>query len=121
MCLLKQVVCKTTLRNLIFIHKRCCECAQRDKIIHSSETFPRLYGAGSTTASIAAASCNDATEYHLSEVLSYVAESFICCTYLQMTQERPDSSPMAWNCWSREASAFTCPFSFAFRPGSNHS
>jgi hypothetical protein len=37
-----------------------------DKIIHSSETFPRLYGARSTTASLTAATCNDATVYHLS-------------------------------------------------------
>ncbi len=41
-----------------------------DKIIHSSETFPRLYGARTTTASLAAATCNDATVYHLSEELS---------------------------------------------------
>jgi hypothetical protein len=41
-----------------------------DKIIHSSETFPRLYGARSTTASLTAATCNDATVYHLSEVFS---------------------------------------------------
>jgi len=41
-----------------------------DKIIHSSGTFPRLYGARSTTASLTAATCNDATVYHLSEVLS---------------------------------------------------
>ncbi len=42
-----------------------------DKIIHSSETFPRFYGARSTTtASLAAATCNDATVYHLSEVFS---------------------------------------------------
>ncbi len=41
-----------------------------DKIIHSSETFPRLYGARSTTASLTAATCNDASVYHLSEELS---------------------------------------------------
>ncbi len=37
---------------------------------YSSETYPRLYGARSATASLAAATCNDATVYHLSEVLS---------------------------------------------------
>ncbi len=41
-----------------------------DKIICSSETFPRLYGARSTTASSAAATCNVVTVYHLSKVLS---------------------------------------------------
>ncbi len=41
-----------------------------DKIIHRSETFPKLYGARSTTASLTAATSNDATVYHLSEVLS---------------------------------------------------
>ncbi len=41
-----------------------------DKIIDSSETFPRLYGTCSATASLAAATCNDDTVYHLSEVLS---------------------------------------------------
>jgi hypothetical protein len=47
------------------------------KIIHSSETFPRLYSARSTTASLAGATCNDATSYHLSEVLSTAMNSSI--------------------------------------------
>ncbi len=46
-----------------------------DKIIHSSETFPRLHGARSIIASLAAATCNDATVYHAPFRHRYVAAS----------------------------------------------